>query len=182
MQPLRRTPIKKIIIIYGLIVAWLFMAPAWILAEAPPAAPEMAAPAIGNSTKSTQLQTTVAAGASALAKVVKVAGPASTVVDGAFRFNSALETENRYRGGELTSGSRNTAHAKNVAGLAGGLTGAWLGAKTGAITGAAVGAFIGPAGATAGSVVGGGAGGFSGYLGGESFGEKIVQGWDWIWK
>lgn len=158
------------------------MAPAWILAEAPPAAPEMAAPAIGNSTKSTQLQTTVAAGASALSKVVKVAGPASTVVDGVSRFNSALETENRYQGGELTFGSRNTAHAKNVAGLAGGITGAWLGAETGAITGAAVGAFIGPAGATAGGVVGGVAGGFSGYLGGESFGEKIVQGWNWIWN
>lgn len=86
----------------------------------------------------------------------------------------AIETENAFTSGQITQQQRETAHAKNVAGVASGWGGALAGAKIGATGGGAAGAACGGVGAPIVAVAGGIAGGVAGYVGGESAGEAAA--------
>lgn len=58
--------------------------------------------------------------------------------------------------------------------------GGWVGAKTGAATGAALGSFVGPVGTAVGAVAGGVIGGVVGGKAGGWFGDKLIQGAEYV--
>jgi len=117
-----------------------------------------------------------AAGGTVTRTVAKGAVIVGVVVDGGFRVYDGIETERRFASGQITIQSREIAHARNIAGMAGGWAGAAAGAKLGSLGGGAAGSCVAPGPGTAiGGVLGGVAGGVAGYIGGEAAAEAAAE-------
>ncbi len=123
-----------------------------------------------------------ASGARNLSHAAKAAASGAVIFDVVIRGKESVETEEKYRNGEISSGERTTRHAKNAAGMAGGWGGAWVGAKSGTAAGTAVGAFFGGVGAPVGAFIGGSVGAIGGYFGGEYLGERLIDGLKRFWE
>jgi len=115
-------------------------------------------------------------GAKVLKVVSRAAVPVAATIDVGLRGQEAVETEDSFAVGQITQQQRETAHVKNVAGLAGGWGGALAGAKIGSTGGGFAGAACGGVGAPIGAVAGGVVGGVAGYVGGEATAEAVA---DW---
>jgi hypothetical protein len=115
-------------------------------------------------------------GSKVLRGLSRAALPVAATVDVGLRGYEAMEVEESFAQGNVTEQQRETAHAKNAAGLVGGWGGALAGAKLGATGGGVAGTALGGVGAPIGVAVGGIAGGVAGYIGGEAAAEAAA---DW---
>jgi hypothetical protein len=105
----------------------------------------------------------------------KATGPADKVLDVVKGGKRALETERKYKEGELSDEERALDHARNGAGIGGSWAGAYVGGVAGAKAGAIAGSVFGPEGTVVGGLVGASVGGFVGGILGEKAALKVVD-------
>jgi hypothetical protein len=114
-----------------------------------------------------------AAEAALATRLIRGLGLVGVIFDGALRAKHAVDTETRYRTGEITNKERVKDHSRNGAGMIGGWAGAIAGAGICGTGGAEIGTAICPG---LGTAIGGAGGVIIGGIGGYFLGDAVAGG------